>query len=105
MPDPTPIPLDLVEVFVINLVFFYWFVVDSEIRNYKASSFLKFLVVALGIIPLAWYAVRTRGFQGSIQTFLCALGLILLDGAVFRVTSLLTSTLVDRSSTLLGKLL
>ena len=63
LPDPTPLPLSIAEGVSMNFILFYWFAVDSRIRDYKASGLLKVLVVGFSIVPLCWYIIRSRGLR------------------------------------------
>lgn len=89
----TPVLLDISEAFIFNFILFYWFMVDSGIRKYHPSWFLKFMVVVLGLIALAWYIIRSRGLKPSIRSLVCALGLLMLAVAVATIVTMLVSGL------------
>jgi hypothetical protein len=95
LPETEPRLLTLAEGIVVNFILFYWFMVDSEIRNYAASRLLKFMVVILGPIALSVYIIRTRGVRGSIKSFVFALGLALITVSVSGIVAGVTSGLVE----------
>jgi hypothetical protein len=95
LPETEPRLLTLAEGIVINFILFYWFMVDSGIRNYAASRLLKFMVVILGPIALFVYIIRTRGARGSIKSFVFALGLGLITASVSGIVAGVTSGLVE----------
>ena len=96
LPGHEPRVLILAEGVVINFIFFYWFMVDSQIRNYDASGFQKFLVVVFGPIALSWYVLRTRDSLESIRAIGYALGLLIVSVGVLGIIGLATSALVWR---------
>ncbi len=93
LPVQTPRLLEVTELIAVNFILFYWFMVDSGIRDYNASGFLKFMVVVFPLIALSWYVIRTRGVRGSIRSFMYALGLFILSGGVYRIVAELTSVM------------
>jgi hypothetical protein len=95
MPDSEPRLLTLAEGIVINFIFFYWFLVDAAIMNYKASGLLKVMVVCLAPIALCWYLLRTREALASIRGVGYALGLLLISGGASQIIGLATSALAE----------
>ena len=104
LPDPTPLPLSIAEGVSMNFILFYWFAVDSRIRDYKASGLLKVLVVGFSIVPLCWYIIRSRGLRGSIRSFLFALAFFFFAVLTWGLTGLLASEFTERTAALLEKL-
>ena len=104
LPDPTPLPLSIAEGVSMNFILFYWFAVDSRIRDYKASGLLKVLVVGFSIVPLCWYIIRSRGLRGSIRSFLFALAFFFFAVLTCGLTGLLASEFTERTAALLEKL-
>ena len=87
----TPGLLQFSEGLIFSFILFYWFMVDSTIRNYNPSRFLKFIVVALAVIALAWYIIRTRGLRESVRSLMYAFGLLILsEGAQSIVTMVIS---------------
>jgi hypothetical protein len=87
----TPGLLQFSEGLIFSFILFYWFMVDSTIKSYNPSRFLKFMVVVLAVIALPWYIIRTRGLRQSVRSFMYALGvLILSDGAQSIVTMVIS---------------
>jgi hypothetical protein len=95
LPETEPRLLVLAEGIVVNFIFFYWFLIDAQIQNYKASGFLKVMVVCLGPIALSWYLLRTREALASIRGVGYALGLLLISGGASQIIGLATSALVE----------
>ncbi len=89
----TPALLQVSEIFVFNFILFYWFIVDSTIRNYNPSWFLKFMVVVLTVIALPWYIIRTRGLRQSVRSIMYALGLLILSEGAQSITTMVISGL------------
>jgi hypothetical protein len=89
--ERTPGLLQFSEGLIFSFILFYWFMVDSTIRDYNPSRVLKFMVVVFAVIALPWYIIRTRGLRQSVTSFVCALGLLVLsDGALLIVTMLIS---------------
>jgi hypothetical protein len=57
---PEPKSVQLGSTFVFSLMTFTWFWLDSESRAYKRSPFLSVSVVALGIVAIPYYLLRSR---------------------------------------------
>ena len=78
---------------VFSFILFYWFMVDSTIRNYNPSWFLKFMVVVLTVIALPWYIIRTRGLRQSVRSIMYALGLLILSEGAQSIATMVISGL------------
>jgi hypothetical protein len=55
-----PKSLQLGSTFVFSALTFAWFWLDSESRSYRRSPFLNIAVVALGLIAVPYYLIRSR---------------------------------------------
>jgi hypothetical protein len=95
LPETEPRLLTLAEGNVINFILFYWFLVDAQIRDYKASGLLKVMVVCLAPIALCWYLLRTREALECIRYVGYAVGLLIVSGAASVIIGLATFGLVE----------
>jgi hypothetical protein len=59
----------MAETFVSIPILFWWYHVDKQERNYKAGPLMNGGVIALAIIALPVYFIRSRGWKkGAIAT-------------------------------------
>jgi hypothetical protein len=63
---------------------FYWYRLDSEVRQYRRSRWLNVGIVMLGIVAVPYYLVRSRpaGQKGRALLRLAGFGVVLVTAAV-----------------------
>lgn len=94
--NDTPDVLIFAELFTINVILFYWVVMDSKIREYATSVFLKVLVLIFGVLASFYYVARNRGLVPGFLNFLYMVALIILMFVLGDVSRVLTEALVKK---------
>jgi hypothetical protein len=59
---------------VCAILVFTWYYLDSDARGYRRTSLLNISIVAVGIVAIPYYLLRSRGAQRGLR----ACGLFLL---------------------------
>lgn len=75
-------PVDMWFLPAFSVLLFLWYRIDSEQRSYKRSRWLNIGIIAIAIVALPYYLIRSRGLKnGAIATGAMIL-LLLLSGAL-----------------------
>lgn len=88
--DTTPLPLEFAELLVLNLMIFYWFIHDRNARGHRHSKFFNFCIVAFGLLAIAYYLLRSRGFPAGLKSIALAVALYVVSFAIFVLTWMFT---------------
>ncbi len=68
-PDQVISPVDIAFMLVGVFLVFLWYRFDTDLMRYRRSPLLNVAVVALGLIALPYYFLRSRGFvRGSLAS-------------------------------------
>lgn len=75
---PEPESVRMVSAVLLSLLTFAWFWIDSEFRAYKRSPFLSVSIVALGVLAIPYYLLRSRPKGQRLKALGKWLGFVLL---------------------------
>ncbi len=64
----TQMGLQLFITFTLNLALLGWCYADSEERKIPITRWLGLALLAVSIVGVPWYFVRSRGFLGALKT-------------------------------------
>lgn len=68
-------PADILFMLIGVFLIFWWYRLDANERNYRASPLLNVSVVAVSLLALPYYFFRTRGFTRGLLASAVFLGL------------------------------
>jgi hypothetical protein len=66
----------MVEMFVSVPIAFWWYHMDKQERNYRAGPLMNIGVVALAIVALPVYFIRSRGWRKGAVATAVAIGFV-----------------------------
>jgi len=93
---PTQAGLDLFMGFTLNLVLLGWCYADSEEKQIPITRWLGLALLAVSVVGVPWYFVRSRGFVGALKGGF-GLGLMFLWWGPMTVVAATLETVARRS--------
>lgn len=82
-------------VFTLNVALLGWCYADSEVRQIPITRFLGLALLALPVIGVPWYFVRTRGIIGAAKVVF-GLGLFGIYAATYFLSFLICEAAAQR---------
>jgi drug/metabolite transporter (DMT)-like permease len=68
---------------LISATIFAWYYFDSHERAFRRSALLNVAVVALAVLAVPYYLIRSRESGKRLGAFLCFLGAVILAIAIY----------------------
>lgn len=91
----TQMGLEFFMTFTCNLALLGWCYVDAEERKIPITRWLGLALLAVSLIGVPWYFIRSRGLWGAVKGGF-GLGLLLLYGSLMLTVSLIVELVTGR---------